>query len=357
MKALVSVRYERPPHLLLADLDAFNVDRLLTKTGRGAFVFNVVTANLHREVIQEGRLVVIESTESIQPYIGVIRQTEEDAAAGTVEVSGDNYVGVTYGLALDKSAPHNNADAASIAERLLANAQGMGRSVFLRMASGAGSNLTSQIDFGTQHLGSALDALADRVDDEWWIDHIITRTQITHWLFWAHRRGTYRRDVFLQEGKDFTLASYKRDAIGRVRSAVAVGGGGEIAGRSSVVVAAQPGNASSKATQTIANVTPEKVAQSQSPLIARDLIEMRTLDTSEATLADVARRAYERPLIAAESLALTATLEAVQQVTPGDIVTARFHSVNYGGMVRDIRINAMQPDEDTGECDLDVEVA
>jgi hypothetical protein len=347
MKSLVDIRYARPPHALVADLpQAFNVDRLLTRAGRGQFAFNLPTSSLHREVIQEGRIVVIQSTEAILPYVGVVTKAEEDAGARTVEVSGDNYASVLYNAALDRTAPVSNQGAGKIAERLLAEAQGIGRSMFVTVGSAVGSHLAGSMDFGAQLLGQALDALADRVGDEWWLDHLVTRRTLETRLYWARRRGVTRTDVLLQEGKDFTVAEYKRD-VGTARTAIAVGGGGEIGGRASVAVGSDPTGRGSQV--AVLGTRP-------SPLVAKDAIELRPLDTDPTTLSEIAQRMFEKPLIASESLALTATITAAEHLRPGDTVQARFHSINYGGMQRQIRIMAMQPDEDSAECDLDVEV-
>jgi hypothetical protein len=350
MKAIVEIRHERPPHALIEELQAFNVDRVLSKTGRGPFALDVVRANVHRHVLKHGRLVVIGSTTEIMPYVGRITHLEENAGTGTVEVSGDNYASILYGMALNRTTPASGG-AGRIAERLLIEAQGMGRSVFIQSAVKTGATLAGTINFGSQHLGAALDALAKRVDEEWWIEHLVTRRSVEHYLRWEHRRGTTRRDVVLTEGVHFTAVQYKTDALGAIRSATAVGGAGPIDARPSVVAATNPAQAARKAEQVHSATGP-----ATSPLIARDVIEHRPLDTNPTVLADVARRAIERPTIASESMGFTITSDVWPYLHPGDTVRGRWFSVN-NGLDRWVRISAMQPDESTGECDVALESA
>jgi hypothetical protein len=105
-----------------------------------------------------------------------------------------------------------------------------------------------------------------------------------------------------------------------------------------------------------ANRTQAKTRAGVGQLIARDVYDLRARDTDPTVLADAANRAYERPTTAAESLSLTITSRQWALLNPGDTVTARFHSLGFGGLTRAVRIDAMQPDESTGECDLDVTV-
>lgn len=350
MKAIVEVRYEWPPHQVIADVNAWNVDRVLTRTGRGAFAFNALSS-LDRGILQEGRIVVIHSTEDTLPYVGVITQIAEDAGSGAVEVSGDNYASVLYNLAIDQTAPVANRDAGKIAQKLLREAQGFGRSVFVQPGIMQGTPLTLQgsLDVGSQSLGEAFDSLAERVNDEWWLEHLVTRTKIDTYLYWGRRGVDNSGWLYLEEGRDFTKAEYKRDGLGAVRSVIAVGGGGPLAGRASVAVTQAPGALS-------ANRTQAKTRAGVGQLIARDVYDLRARDTDPTVLADAANRAYERPTTAAESLSLTITSRQWALLNPGDTVTARFHSLGFGGLTRAVRIDAMQPDESTGECDLDVTV-
>lgn len=163
MRALVSTRSDRPPHALIADLPtAFNVDRLLTRSGKGAFAFDIPSAGLLPGAIDEGRIVVIESTGVIPPYVGVITKISEAAASATLEVSGDNYASITYGMAVDRAAPFTTTGGGAVARELLRRAQGGGRSAYLTAVRGSGDILQGSIDFGGQLLGGALDALAAR---------------------------------------------------------------------------------------------------------------------------------------------------------------------------------------------------
>jgi len=358
MRSLIEIRDERPPHRILADVDAFRVDRLLTTTGRGAFAFNLPNVGIDRDLLREGRMVVIKSTVGIPAYVGVITQQEEDTAAGVVEVSGDNYASIAYNLALNRTAPVSNVDAGTLARRALAQAQGGGRSIFLEAGVCIGTPLRlagGSINFGSQLFGAALDALAARVGDQWWIEHDVTRARVRSYLYWNRRRGVdLAGSVYLEEGRDFIVGAYKRDGLGFVRTAIAIGGGGPIDGRPSAAVGDIGSGLTARADRVEQELTdPADVA---GPLIARDLVELRAVDDDVTVLAQAARRARERPTTARETLALTSTLTAAAQFNPGDTVTARFHSVNYGGLIRPIRINAMQPDEASGECDLDVSV-
>jgi hypothetical protein len=355
MKSLVAIHHERPPHPLIADVEAFSVDRVLSRAGRGPFAFDAPMESMHRHVLQHGRIVVITSTAGALPYVGVIKHTEQDAASGTVEISGDNYTSVLYGLGLPRTARVENRGAGRIAEQLLQEGQGMGHSVFIRSAATTGARLTSTFDFGSQTLGQALDGLAKRTGDEWWLEHIVERNRIAHVLRWERSRGVTRRDTILQEGTHFAAASYKTDALGTVRTVTAIGGGGPLAGRTSVAVGQLPGQASGMAGQVQTLSLTGTAAPPVSPLIARDVIAYRPLDTSATVLADVARRALERPAIAAERMAFTLVSSVWSRLYPGDWIRARWHSLNYGGLDRWIRVSAMQPDEDGGTCVVAVE--
>lgn len=340
---------------------AHRVDRLLTRTGKGKFAFNVPQNDVHlsadADAVGIGDMVVIRSTEQgVGMYVGVVTQLEVEAASGQLEVSGDNFSSVLYGMALDRGMPYSNRSAGEIARQLLRQAQGNGRSVFLREGTLAGTPLqsyTAGINFGTQHLGSALDALAKRTGDEWWIAHTWTPNEIRHYLHWNRRRGFDRSaTVYLEEGRDFTAVGYKRDALGHVRSVVAVGGSGPLEERPSVAVALSAAGSVTKAEQTY--TSPGR--SPTSALTARDEIDLRALDNDRTMLQMAAEAKFRQPQTFGESLAPTIPLVRATTFAVGDYVAMRFYSIHQSVTVRNVRVNAMQPDEATGEADIDVTV-
>lgn len=360
MKALVSIHAARPPHKMLLTLpSATRVDRLLTRTGRGKFAFDVPSTDELSSMLGIGDIAVLRSTEQgIGDYVGVITQIEERAGQGTLEVSGDNFASVLYGMAIDKSVAYANRSGGEIARQLLRQAQGMGRSVFVQEGVMRGTPLysfTAPINFGTQHLGSALDSLAKRTGDEWWITHRIRPTELQHFLNWRTRRGHDRtRAVYLEEGRDFTRINYRRDSLGQVRSVVSVGGGAPIGERPAVAVAPNLGGSSAKADST---ATPTGgVGIALSPLGARDEIDYRASDNDVTSLANAAQRQYQQPRTSSESIAVTIPLTRAVTFAPGDEISMRFFSLRTIDSVLAVRVNAIQPDEDTGEADLDVTI-
>ena len=69
-----------------------------------------------------------------------------------------------------------------------------------------------------------------------------------------------------------------------------------------------------------------------------------------------AQQRYTRPNTYSESLAVTVPLTRATTFAAGDIISMRFHSIHRAGLVRAVRVNAIQPDENTGEADLDVTI-
>lgn len=363
MKAIVSIHRARPPHKRIAELpSAARVDRLLTRTGKGKFAFDVPHAAIHlsdgADLVELGDLVVIQSTVAgIRDYVGVITLLEEEAGSGVVEVSGDNYTSVLYGISVSRNLSFSNRGAGDIARSMLRQSHGMGRSVFLREGSLVGTPLyafTAPINFGSQHVGTALDALVTRTGDEWWVSHRVTRNGVKHYLNMNTRRGyDLSRRVYLEEGRDFTSVRYKRDALAQVRSVVAVGGGAPIGARPSAAVA---NNITGTAAQADRVEPPRGPTVPTSPLGARDYIDVRPLDADRTTLAQAAQRRYKNPITYKESVAVTIPLTRAATFAPGDFISMRFFSLHRAGFVRVIRVNAIQPDEASGEADLDVTI-
>lgn len=362
MKAIVRIHSTRPPHRTILDLPAaFDVDRALTATGRGQFAFTIPAAAIQlggRDRVGFGDLVVIESTVlGVRPYVGVITKIGESGGAGAIDIEGDNYASILYGLALDRSASFGGGSAGAIAGQLLRLAQGNGRSVFVEDGSLFGDAViggATRLEFGSQTLGRALDALADRFDNEWWITHSVRRARVRHWLHFGVRRGDDRsRSVMLEEGRDFVKVEYERDALGQIRSAIMIGGGGAVEAREGVAVSSTPGALATSASRV---EDASLIGRPTSPLAERDVYEYRPNDTDPAILANVARRRFMRPTTANESLSAIAALSRCGAFRPGDTIGVRFHSVRGSGSTRLVRVLGMQPDEQNGQCDLVVQV-
>jgi hypothetical protein len=361
MKALVTIHQQRPPHKVIADVDvAARVDRVLTRTGRGKFALDVPHSYVHNAAadIGLGDLVAIRSTvQGVGLYVGVVTQLEERAGRGTLEVSGDNFSSILYGIALDRALSYDNRGAGEIARQLLRMGQAFGRSIFLRDGTLRGTPLysfTAPINFGAQHFGNALDALCKRTGDEWWITHRYSRTGIDHYLHLNTRRGyDLTSRVYLEEGRDFTQLSYRRDSLGQTRAVIAVGGGAASNERPTVAVTANIQAAAGRASQAF---TPLAPTIQTSPLGGRDAIEYNVADSDLTGLASSAQRRYRYPPTFSESLAVTIPLTAASTFGPGDYISMRFYSLHRASTTLSARVNAIQPDEASGEADLDVTI-
>ncbi|MCJ7510784.1 MAG: hypothetical protein MUP14_07860 [Dehalococcoidia bacterium] len=344
---------------------AHDINRLLVHTpadkGVGSFSFAISRDDpqANRDTVRKGLVVAIRSTKAgCPPFVGRIDDVEHKDD-GTVEITGPAYAQVLFERALPQDCSFSSEAAGAIAMQLLrlANTQNP-TGVWPSKLSEPGSPVRGDFDAGSAQLGDALNDLADKTGDEWWLEEIISRQKIEIALRWGRRRGQDRsREILLYEGKHFTTSSYKETSQGVARSAIAIGGGEAVSDRAAAAATmGRPASVSGKATVIggASEVQMRNVAAGMT--LARDVVVNLPLDTDEAVLAAAAQKALEAPANAAEELTLTLAPSAPWDLEPGDSFTAVLPNVRFGGVSRKVRLLSLQPDEATGERDVAVQV-
>lgn len=358
-KAIVTIH----GHPMLAELPTANdIDRLYTLSGRGAFSFRIPASDpgANQDTIQEGRLVAIRSTTGLPAYLGHIRQIKQGPNTRILEINGDNLACVLYERQLPLDCTFTNQAAGIIAMQLLrlvnsTNATGIWSST----RSEPGTPIRGTIDFSGSWLGNALDELAKKTGDEWWLEQVVERNKIEVFLRWGRKRGSDKSGaIHLQEGIHFAENKYIRDALGFAQSVTVIGGGATVADRPAAVRSFdRPSSYVGKGTTIERGSESHRRSLALSPVLSQEVVEYLPLDEDEAVLSDAAQKALENPLTAAETFDLTINdILDWSLIEPGDIVRVILANVGFGGVSRRVRILAMQPDEDTGEMDLAVEV-
>lgn len=348
--------------MLAEVLTAHRIDRVFAVSGKAPFSFNIASndGQANGDTIREGRIVVISSTTGLPPYVGSIDRIEEDPDTRTVEVSGDSLEAILYGRQLPLDATFEGQSAGSIARQMLALVNSTNPTgIWASTRSEPGTPIRGTFDASGSMLGNALDDLAERTGDEWWLEHVVERGRIENFLRWGKRGVDKSMSIHLQEGVHFSRAEYVRDALGLVQSVAVIGGGAAVADRSAAVISSsRPSGYTERGTvRESASEAHRRSLAVRGPALSREIVEYLPLDQDEAVLADAAARALEEPLTAAEELDLT--INAVLDwgdFGPGDVVRAVLPNVGFGGVSRRVRVLAMQPDEDAGECDLAVRV-
>jgi hypothetical protein len=320
---------------MLAELPtASDINCLLTISGHGAFSFKVVASDpgANRDTIKQGNLVVIRGAHA---YIGIIGRIEEEH--GVLEVSGDSWASLLYERRIPLRVSYSNHAAGIIALQALQLVNSHNPTGFLPSVRNEPCGpFRGTFQAGGMYLGDALDDLADRIGQEWWLEQIVGRNSLQGFLHWGMRRGSdLSGSIHLTDGIHFTSSKYVQDILGATQSVQMVGGGADIADRPS-------------ATQSGAL---------QGPTLSREKVEYLPSDEELAVLSDAAQAALVNPLVAAESLPLTINTKLDWRlIRPGDIITVILPDTYFGCVRRRIRILAMQPDEAAGEMDLAVKV-
>jgi hypothetical protein len=320
---------------MLAELPtATDIDCLLTISGHGAFSFKVVASDpgANRDTIKQGNLVAIRGAHA---YIGIIGRIEEEH--GVLEVSGDSWASLLYERRIPLGVSYSNHAAGIIALQALQLVNSHNPTGFLpSLRNEPCGPFRGTFQAGGTYLGDALDDLADKVGQEWWLEQIVGRNSLQGFLHWGMRRGgDLSGSIHLTDGIHFTSSKYVQDILGTAQSVQMVGGGADIANRPS-------------ATQS---------TTFQGPTLSREKVEYLPSDEELAVLSDAAQAALVNPLVAAESLPLTINTKLDWRlIRPGDIITVILPDTYFGCVRRRVRILAMQPDEAAGEMDLAVKV-
>jgi hypothetical protein len=363
--AIVTVHDDSPPYTMLAEFrTAHDVNRLLVHSpadkGAGAFDFAISATDpqANRDTVKSGLVVVIRSTHPGCPaFVGRIDLIEHDPDAGIVKISGAAYDQVLFERVLPQDCVFESQAAGSIAAQLLRLANSRNPTGVWPDTS-PGTPIQGQFDAGSAMLGDALNDLAGKTGDEWWLDYRVSRQKLEITLRWGPKRGEDRTsEIVLREGKDFATATYTEDGLGSAKSAVAVGGGATLADRPAAAVSRQAASATGKAPTV--GAPSEAFSRGSAPLgvtLSREVALYFPLDSDEAVLARTAQRMLEVPDNAAEAFTLVLSPLAPWDIQPGDVVRAVFPSVDFGGVERNVRILSIQPAEVTGERDIAVSV-
>jgi len=364
--AIVTTHDDFPPFHMLAEFrTAHDINRLLVHTpadkGPGSFSFTISRDDpqANRDTVRKGLVVAIRSTRAgCPPFLGCI-DVLEYKDDGTVEVTGPDYAQVFFERALPQDCSFSSQAAGVIAMQLLrlANSQNP-TGVWPSKVSEPGSPIWGNFDAGSAQLGDALNDLADKTGDEWWLEEIVNRQKIEIALRWGRRRGQDRSRVMaLYEGKHFTASSYKETSQGIARSAIAIGGSEAVSDRTAAAATmGRPASVSGKATVIGGASEVQMRNLTVGMTLARDVVVNLPLDTDEAVLASAAQKALEVPANAAEELYLTLAPSAPWDLGPGDSFTAVLPNIRFGGVSRKVRLLDLQPKEAAGLRDTAVKV-
>jgi len=363
--AIVTIHDDSPPYTMLAEFrTAHDVNRLLVHSpadkGAGAFDFAISATDPQatRDTVRMGLVVAIRSTHPGCPaFVGRVDLIEHDPDAGIVKISGAAYDQVLFERLLPQDCIFESQAAGSIAAQLLRLANSRNPTGVWPDTS-PGTPIQGQFDAGSAMLGDALNDLAGKTGDEWWLEYRVSRQKLEITLRWGPKRGEDRTsEIVLREGKDFTTATYTEDGLGSAKSAIAVGGGATLADRPAAAVSRQAASAAGKAPTV--GAPSEAYSRGSAPLgvtLSREVALYFPLDSDEAILARTAQRMLEVPDNAAEAFTLVLSPLAPWDIQPGDVVRAVFPNVDFGGVERNVRILSIQPDEVTGEREIAVKV-
>jgi len=224
--------------------------------------------------------------------------------------------------------------------------------------SEVGTRVTD-LSLSAESLYDAINDLADRSDEEWWIEQRVSPTRVDLELVWGRKRGSDKSaSVCLIEGVHFSNIKYTQDALESTASVVVVGGGNAVGDRTAI------GRTTSLATPSgtgarveVASVGFQRGA-SLAPILANEKVVVLPKDASLATLSTMAQRALEIPVSTSEELTVTLNSKVDWSLIGlGDIYRIKLASVGSSGVDRKARVWALQPDEATGEMDVKLEVA
>ena len=365
MKAAVYVYDESGTHPPLAELaTAHDIDRAYALASPGRAVFRISQSEAtDRDVAREGRMIVILSTENVPPWVGRLDALDFNGGDRTIEITCADWRQILYERITPVGFEPGSGSGASIAFQALREAGGRNSLGVWPLFREPGGWIAGGIRAGGKSLGALFDELAAITDDDWWLDYDVRWSRVEIYLRWSRRRGRDRAAALhLLESAHLARATYGRDALAGTRAVVAIGGGGDLSDRPAAIRAsAQSARYLSLAAVPAepASVTETRQAAARSPTLAREAVTIFPQITDVAVLALATRRALERPLMAAESLALTVAAGAGVAWADfglGDTIRVKLASANFGGIDRSARIVGVQPDEAAGELDLALEV-
>lgn len=378
-----------PPFVLVRPIvTATNIDRIiaLDEPGKLSFTISPVegeaisnvmavhSANmtdglyLPPDLLREGAFLVDFSTERVASslwYIQTISFGPNEASVQAIELRG---------LLQERTLPQGSAFASrgapGIARSLLAQVNGRNPTWIL---PGDMSGLRSIIPFGArtnfsgQDMHSALDALAQFANCDWWIDYTVTRQRIRPFLRMGKRGQDLRNSAHLTEGVELKSVSYSRDAREVPRFVRFAQSGEGAAG--GVSTASPVGYRTGGQVQQASEFHLRRARRQHGAALSSEQLRVYPQETTDVALVSAALNSLQGSEVGVQ------TVELVQRVSPerfseggatflanpmpftpwsaysvGDIITARLTSPHFlAGVDVVVRVTALQPDEAQGE--------
>jgi hypothetical protein len=336
---------------------ARNIDRAWSLMQPGVAAMNIARSeDLSSDVLRTGNLLVIEST-ATAPWVGVMMIFDEDLGAGEIEVNVLELTAI-FDARLTSSGDlyESSISSGAAVQQLLNQVNARAFTGFLVPASLQGSAI-EEIDLVAQSTLEALEELHDRSSNEWWPEYSVRPQRIEAKLNWGVRQGLdLSASVHLYEGWHFSRLSYRQDATRVQESVTAYGGGGAPSDRTAVTQTAGASRGSLGSYFETASAASIRAIADLPPGLRTERALFAPGTSNEAELSQEARRARERPLGAAEQFgAIVNGLADWHDLALGNLVTIsaepRLRLVN-----RTMRIVGVQPDEESGICELVLEV-
>lgn len=399
MKCVIYQVRNTPPHSIIRELTtAHNIDRIrsLDKPGRLSFQLSLIegtddpglitgsSAGFDADAFREGSAVIDRSTEGILPTLWFVQRIDV-TDRGVVDVGCVEWRQLLFERLLPLRSPIGSRSAAATATELLraANARNPTYIRPLTPESGLLKMLPAKrIEFGGMAVGRAFDEMRKHTNSEWWIDYQIDWKHCIPKLRWAYRRGSDRRNqVHLIEGVYLTSMSYSRDARQVPRIVRFIQGGGQSPADTPNATIATTNTAAVKGRsldtgqfQQVAETDKRRYEAMQGgPATQTEINRVLPQGADNTALSVAALRTAQIPiqaLIGAEivvrrpkdvmDVSGSAFMEPSAPWSSfdlGDTIKVRLTSPDFGnGADIDVRVMAMQPDEDAGELMLAVEV-
>jgi hypothetical protein len=350
--------FQRVAELVTAD----NIDRSFVLMDMGHAVCDVARTDpqLTSDAVKIGNLLVVES-DVTQPWAGFIVSLDEALGSGSIEVSAVDFAAaLEVRLANQGLVYESSIGSGSIFLDLIRSANARAHTGVLTPGVVANGPAISGIALGAQSVLAGLNELHDRTDYEWWLDVSVRAARVECVARWDSQQGLdLSGHVALIENVHFGSLSYRLDSSQISEAAVAIGGGGVVADRSSITFSAATSPGRNRIGGSI-EMGSQLAVRSVADLPAGLRTERVVFDpgtTLETELSRQARRALERPLGAGERFTLTANDSADwSKLGVGNYIRI-VASFGLGDINRRVRIVGMQPDEEMGVCELVVEGA
>lgn len=404
MRCVIYQVRNTPPFSIIRELTtAHDIDRIRAtdKPGRLSFRLSLTEASddpgdgliaemasgspFDSDGFREGDAVIDWSSEGISPTLWFVQRLSVEGKEGQVDVSCVEWRQLMYERTLPLRSPTRSRSAAAMATQLLlaANAR---NPTFIRQVVPSGGLFRmlplQPIEFGGMNLGQALDEAASRTNSEWWVDYRINWRHCDPSLRFAYRRGGDRRyQVHLTEGVHLTSMSYSRDAreVPRVVRFIQAGGQSPADTPAAAVATSTTGEAKSRSVdpgffQPTGEADRRRYAVMQNgPALQTELIRVLPQGADNVALQGAALKQAQLPVQAFQAVELVirqpkAVMDilGVPFMTPGspwsgfdlgDTIKVRLSSPQFfAGADLDVRIMAMQPDEEAGEMAIVAEV-